>query len=318
MVKLAQLLGLHDRRGDRGGAELHEERPSEGQRSSKPLLKHILRSLKTSSSAPSSPTVRQSGQVNTDVPSTAATSVALPTASTANLEASEQGPTYQPPAANVGCSAAPVLPHAETTTTRPNDHQEEGEAPTTKYDSWDRYLSNGRSFCFMTTECDDEEENGDAEDTDHPALRQDSVPSATLYAAAHHIYDTNDSGTHRGDGATSASDISHREGRGTASGFTSDAGPLGRHDAGGHLLASLDAHGSADAASRGPNGPLPALITLPGVNLSIDYASEIQLSDGAPIGQGQFGSVFRGLYRGQHVAVKMLPKWVGVGVWGRG
>lgn len=48
----------------------------------------------------------------------------------------------------------------------------------------------------------------------------------------------------------------------------------------------------------------------------MDYASEIQLSDGAPIGQGQFGSVFRGLYQGQHVAVKMLPKWVWVWVWG--
>lgn len=33
------------------------------------------------------------------------------------------------------------------------------------------------------------------------------------------------------------------------------------------------------------------------VNLQIDYGSEITLLDSSPIGQGQFGSVFRGLYK---------------------
>eukprot|EP00198_Chlamydomonas_reinhardtii_P010592 XP_001699929.1 predicted protein [Chlamydomonas reinhardtii] len=46
----------------------------------------------------------------------------------------------------------------------------------------------------------------------------------------------------------------------------------------------------------------------PGVNLDINYEVEIQLSDSAPIGQGQFGSVFRGEYKGHPVAIKMLPK----------
>lgn len=42
-------------------------------------------------------------------------------------------------------------------------------------------------------------------------------------------------------------------------------------------------------------------------NLDIDFASEIILLDTKPLGKGVSGSVFRGLYRGTEVAVKMLP-----------
>ncbi|KAG2449201.1 hypothetical protein HYH02_005948 [Chlamydomonas schloesseri] len=76
-------------------------------------------------------------------------------------------------------------------------------------------------------------------------------------------------------------------------------------------------YGSTSTPSPGGGGVLSpshaallanGLARQPGVNLDINYEVEIQLSDSAPIGQGQFGSVFRGLYKGHPVAIKMLPK----------
>ncbi|EFJ42725.1 hypothetical protein VOLCADRAFT_97179 [Volvox carteri f. nagariensis] len=102
-------------------------------------------------------------------------------------------------------------------------------------------------------------------------------------------------------------------------GVMSDAAPDCQQDGGGQLLStatnlSQKSPGTTSTASQGIVSAAHAallannLARQPGVNLSIDYGTEIHLTDSCPIGQGQFGSVYRGVYAGKSVAIKLLPK----------
>ncbi|KXZ50231.1 hypothetical protein GPECTOR_17g869 [Gonium pectorale] len=123
-----------------------------------------------------------------------------------------------------------------------------------------------------------------------------------------HFHDFECPGTLFGEGCYSQNSayVAHSYASGNGGGNVCSSSQGG----GGGLGASSQYHRQQYDADLGPES-ITALLqqhAAPGVNLSIDYATEIQLTDSAPIGQGQFGSVYRGMYAGRSVAIKVLPK----------
>ncbi|GIL81741.1 hypothetical protein Vretimale_1362 [Volvox reticuliferus] len=198
-----------------------------------------------------------------------------------------------PPASEVGAQPSP--PNAE--------EQQEGHYATLSrhppYESWDRYLSpSGHAFAFMS------EPHAEAIDLSTEILIHANLipyePQEQEFSAEQ-LYEPEYTGEY------------------PEPGFSSDAGPIGHQNDVGHLLPVPDTQsrmspGAISTASQNIVSAAHAallannLARQPGVNLSIDYDTEIYLTDSSPIGQGQFGSVYQGVYAGKSVAIKLLPK----------
>ncbi|GLC74942.1 hypothetical protein PLESTF_001575500 [Pleodorina starrii] len=215
-------------------------------------------------------------------------------------------------------AAGPVLSYEQ-----PDDQYSAMHHP--PYESWDRYLSpTGHALAFMS----------------EPPIEALDFSTEMLFQANVNPYGRPEPGQCDEDADGAGVDVDehqyHRHPGGEEQlvdddldlsgddfpqqGFTSDAGPIGRgNDAGGHLLstATTQSRKSPGAMSTASQSIVSAahaallasnLARQPNVNLAIDYGSEIYLTDSSPIGQGQFGSVYRGVYAGKSVAIKLLPK----------